>query len=84
MFIVMLVSCTASGLAQIIWAQLAITLGAAPGAGLYSLPRAYRQLSFLFWGWFKTLLTYSLVCGDCSGGVPGHIEQVGVERASMR
>ena len=58
MFIVMcVVYCV--GLAQIIWAQLAISLALLLGPVFIPF-LVVPQLSFLFWGWFKTLLTYSL------------------------
>ena len=49
----------AVGQAQVIWAQLAITLAILLGP-IFIPFLVLPPLSFLFWGWFKTLLTYSL------------------------
>ena len=47
------------GLAQIVWAQLAIAIAVLLGP-IFIPFLVLPPLSFLFWGWFKTLLTYSL------------------------
>ena len=58
MLVVMIVV-YAVGLAQIVWAQLAITIALLLGP-IFIPFLVLPPLSFLFWGWFKTLLTYSL------------------------
>ena len=57
--IVVLIVVYAVGQAQVIWAQLAITLAILLGP-IFIPFLVLPPLSFLFWGWFKTLLTYSL------------------------
>ena len=47
------------GLAQIVWAQLAVSIALLLGP-IFIPFLVLPQLSFLFWGWFKTILTYSL------------------------
>ena len=67
----------AVGLAQVVWAQLAITLAILLGrSSFHSL--VMPPLSFLFWGWFKTLLTYSLYAA-IAAAVFRVSTQVGVE-----
>ena len=67
----------AIGLAQIVWAQLAITLAILLGP-IFIPFLVFPQLSFLFWGWFKTLLTYSLYAA-IAAAVFRMSTQVGVE-----
>ena len=58
MFLVALVVLVV-GYAQVVWAQFAIAIAVAIGPVLIPwllLP----PLAFLFWGWFRTLITYSL------------------------
>ena len=47
------------GLAQIVWAQLAVAIALLLGPVFIPF-LVLPQLSFLFWGWFKTIVTYSL------------------------
>ena len=47
------------GLAQLVWAQLAIAIAVLLGP-IFIPFLVLPPLSFLFWGWFKTLVTYSL------------------------
>ena len=49
----------AVGQAQVIWANLAMSLAILLGP-IFIPFFVVPQLSFLFWGWFKTMLTYSL------------------------
>lgn len=67
----------AVGLAQVVWAQLAITIGILLGP-IFIPFLVLPQLSFLFWGWFKTLLTYSLYAA-IAAAVFRVSAQVGVE-----
>ncbi len=67
----------AIGLAQIVWAQLAITLAILLGP-IFIPFLVFPQLSFLFWGWFKTLITYSLYAA-IAAAVFRMSTQVGVE-----
>ena len=47
------------GFSQVIWAQFA--LGVATVLGPIFIPfLLFEPLAFLFWGWFRTLITYSL------------------------
>ena len=57
--LVVLIVVYAVGQAQVIWAQLAITLAILLGP-IFIPFLVMPPLSFLFWGWFRTLLTYSL------------------------
>ena len=57
--LVVLIVVYAVGQAQVIWAQLAITLAILLGP-IFIPFLVLPPLSFLFWGWFRTLLTYSL------------------------
>ena len=65
------------GLAQVVWAQLAITMAVLLGP-IFIPFLVIPQLSFLFWGWFKTLLTYSLYA-EVAAAVFRITTQVGVE-----
>ena len=65
------------GLAQIVWAQLAISIALLLGP-IFIPFLVLPQLSFLFWGWFKTLLTYSLYAA-IAAAVFRVSSQVGVE-----
>ena len=47
------------GYAQVIWAQFAIAIAVAVGPVLIPW-LLIGPMAFLFWGWFRTLLTYSL------------------------
>ena len=67
----------AVGLAQVVWAQLAITLAILLGP-IFIPFLVMPPLSFLFWGWFKTLLTYSLYAA-IAAAVFRVSTQVGVE-----
>ena len=67
----------AVGLAQIVWAQLAITIAILLGP-IFIPFLVFPQLSFLFWGWFKTLITYSLYAA-IAAAVFRVSTQVGVE-----
>ena len=76
MLLVMLVVYTV-GLAQIVWAQLAITIALLLGPVFIPF-LVLPPLSFLFWGWFKTMLTYSLYSA-IAAAVFRVSSQVGVE-----
>ena len=76
MLLVMLVVYTV-GLAQIVWAQLAITIAILLGPVFIPF-LVLPPLSFLFWGWFKTLLTYSLYSA-IAAAIFRVSSQVGVE-----
>ena len=76
MLLVMIVVYTV-GLAQIVWAQLAITIAILLGPVFIPF-LVLPPLSFLFWGWFKTLLTYSLYSA-IAAAVFRVSSQVGVE-----
>ena len=47
------------GYAQVIWAQFALSIAVAVGPVLIPF-LLIGPLAFLFWGWFRTLITYSL------------------------
>ncbi len=47
------------GYAQVIWAQFAIAIAVALGP-IFVPFLLFEPLAFLFWGWLRTLLTYSL------------------------
>lgn len=47
------------GYAQVIWAQFAIAIAIALGP-IFVPFLLFEPLAFLFWGWLRTLLTYSL------------------------
>ena len=47
------------GYAQVIWAQFAIAIAVAMGP-IFVPFLLFEPLAFLFWGWLRTLLTYSL------------------------
>ena len=76
MLLVMLVVYTV-GLAQIVWAQLAITIALLLGPVFIPF-LVLPPLSFLFWGWFKTILTYSLYSA-IAAAIFRVSSQVGVE-----
>ena len=76
MLLVMLVVYTV-GLAQIVWAQLAITIAILLGPVFIPF-LVLPPLSFLFWGWFKTILTYSLYSA-IAAAIFRVSSQVGVE-----
>ena len=59
LMVVLLVVVWAVGQGQVIWAQLAITLAILLGP-IFIPFLVMPPLSFLFWGWFRTILTYSL------------------------
>ena len=59
LMVVLLVVVWAVGQGQVIWAQLAITLAILLGP-IFIPFLVMPPLSFLFWGWFRTVLTYSL------------------------
>ena len=65
------------GLAQIVWAQLAISIALLLGPVFIPF-LVLPPLSFLFWGWFKTLITYSLYAA-IAAAVFRVSSQVGVE-----
>ena len=49
----------AIGQAQVMWAQLALSIALVFGP-IFILWLRVPQLSFLFWGWLRTVLVYSL------------------------
>ena len=67
----------AVGLGQVVWAQLAIALAILLGP-IFIPFLVLPPLSFLFWGWFKTLLTYS-VYAAIAAAVFRITSQVGVQ-----
>ena len=59
LMVIVMIVVYAVGSAQIIWAELAMSIALLLGP-IFIPFLVLPQLSFLFWGWFKTLLTYSL------------------------
>ena len=79
LMVVLLVVVWAVGQGQVIWAQLAITLAILLGP-IFIPFLVMPPLSFLFWGWFRTVLTYSLYAA-VAAAIFRVTTQVGIQNA---
>ena len=71
LLVLMLIVLFAVTYAQVIWAQIALAILIILGP-IFIPFLVFEPLSFLFWGWFKGMLTYSLyavIAGVCVAGV---------------
>ena len=71
LLVLMLIVLFAVTYAQVIWAQIALAILIILGP-IFIPFLVFEPLSFLFWGWFKGMLTYSLyavIAGACVAGV---------------
>ena len=66
----------ALGQAQVLWAQIALSIALLLGP-VFIPWMLIPQLSFLFWGWFRTVLTYSLY-GAVAAAVFRIVTELGV------
>ena len=70
LLVLMLIVLFAVTYAQVIWAQIALAILIILGP-IFIPFLVFEPLSFLFWGWFKGMLTYSLYAVIAGCGVAG-------------
>ena len=77
LLVLMLIVLFAVTYAQVIWAQIALAILIILGP-IFIPFLVFEPLSFLFWGWFKGMLTYSLYAVIAGRGVVRVFSAVGI------